>query len=444
MPSQPTPRKDLVEAARTIVGGPSLNRTKTAGYDIKSGERVLFVAKTTDDPEVTAALAAAMHEAGARIDILTLDIPDRVLEPLDEFRALMKNVPDVENDPDLNVWLRGIRWVESVAEEEGYSLLVQGEAGALPRLTGVRYEGAPWHHRDTFQAAAFPWPLWDLINSRAWAPIWEKGRGGTVHLTDPEGTDLYFDLRAEHWEAGHYEATRSRRRFNADYYLGHLFGYPTPPYSARPPINGIAAGTINHFGLPFPSCKVHIEEGLVTRVEGGGVYGDKWRETLELTRRIKYPEYPDPGLFWVWECAIGTHPKMARPPSAFTLSGHGSMFERLRSGYIHIGIGTANHNPSELWAAEHGQPFGHLHVHLQLPTYTLTTAEGEVVDVIRDGRLMSLEDPEVVNLAEQYGDPGELLTEAWMPGLPGINHEGSYDEYAADPAGWLREHEGGL
>jgi hypothetical protein len=430
----------LLDAARTIVRGPSLNRTKTAGYDVKDGERILLVEKATDDPAVTSALVQAMNEIGALVDVFHVDVPDRPLEYLDEFRGLMHNV-GVERDVAFDAWQGRLRWLEDVAVKQGYSLLLQGEGGPLPVLDGPRYEGIPWYHRATFPAAGFPWPLWDLINATAWKPIWTKGKNATVHLTDPEGTDLTFQLRPEHWTGEHYAKTGSRWRFQEKYYLGHLYGYPTPPYDPMPTVNGVVAGTLNHYGKPFPHCRVFVEDGCVTRVEGGGEYGEKWRECIDLTKDIQYPEHPGPGLFWLWEVAIGTHPKMVRPPYAFSLAGHAAMFERLSSGYIHMGFGTANGNPSEHWAQEQGLPWGHLHIHLQLPTYTLTTTEGEEITVVEKGNLKALDDPAVRDLAEQLGDADELLRKAWIPPVPGSTVPGDYAaDYAQDPATWLDKH----
>lgn len=146
----------MLDAGRAIVRGPSLNRTKTAGYDVKEGERVLLVEKTTDDPLVTEALVTAMREAGAQVDVVNIEVQDRPLEDEDEFRGLMHNIPDIPPDPNFTRWRARLKWLERVAEEEGYSLLIQGKAGPLPKLENVRYEGIPWHHRSTFPAAAFP------------------------------------------------------------------------------------------------------------------------------------------------------------------------------------------------------------------------------------------------------------------------------------------------
>jgi hypothetical protein len=391
----------LLQAARTIVRGPSLNRTKTAGYDVKSGERILLVEKATDDPAVTAALVQAMNELGALVDVFHVDVPDRPLEYIDEFRGLMHNI-GVERDVAFDAWQGRLKWLEKVAVEQGYSLLLQGEGGPLPVLDGPRYEGIPWYHRATFPAAGFPW---------------------------------------EHWTGEHYERTGSRWRFQEKYYLGHLYGYPTPPYNPMPVVNGVVAGTLNHYGKPFPHCTLHVEDGRIVKIDGGGEYGEKWREVMDLTKDIQYPENPGPGLFWLWEVAIGTHPKMVRPPYAFSLAGHAAMFERLSSGYIHMGFGTANGNPSEHWAEEQGLPWGHLHIHLQLPTYVLRTVEGEEITVVKDGHLTALDAPEVRDIAEQLGDPDELLRRAWTPPVPGATVHGDYwADYAPDPARWLDRH----
>ena len=63
--------------------------------------------------------------------------------------------------------------------------------------------------------------------------------------------------------------------------------------------------------------------------------------------------------------------------------------------------------------------------------------------MIEKGHLTALDDPEIRKLAAQYGDPDELLQEAWVPAVPGINVEGDYfQDYANNPAPWItNEHE---
>ena len=40
----------------------------------------------------------------------------------------------------------------------------------------------------------------------------------------------------------------------------------------------------------------------------------------------------------------------------------------------------------------------------------------------------SLDSPEVRALTSRYGDPKELLAEDWLPGIPGIDAKGRYDD----------------
>ena len=49
-------------------------------------------------------------------------------------------------------------------------------------------------------------------------------------------------------------------------------------------------------------------------------------------------------------------------------------------------------------------------------------------------------------LAAKYGSPTELLSEDWVPAIPGINYPGDYmRDYGTDPSSWIRnEQEGHL
>jgi hypothetical protein len=68
---------------------------------------------------------------------------------------------------------------------------------------------------------------------------------------------------------------------------------------------------------------------------------------------------------------------------------------------------------------------------------------GEWVDVIEDGRLSALDDPDVVRIAQALGG-SELLDYDWVPAVPGINYLGDYHaDYAADPVAWIRRDQRG-
>jgi hypothetical protein len=81
---------------------------------------------------------------------------------------------------------------------------------------------------------------------------------------------------------------------------------------------------------------------------------------------------------------------------------------------------------------------GHWHVHLYFPTVELEFATGSSETLIKDGRLLALDDPEIRQLAAKFGDPDVLLNESWIPAVPGINVDGDYlTDYAADPMKWI-------
>ncbi len=391
-------------------------------------DKVLIAVDSHYDPRIAESIARALREKGAKVDILVVDVgPDRPFDELDEIRVVIRRGPS-RFDP--RRW-EGTRWVEEMAEKNGYQLLIHGRGGGIPP-TPFHYEPIPWQMLEQFASPATTYPreVQRLINLKAWEPIWNKGKGGKIHVTDPEGTDLTYTL----WEdffTGDWFA------FNATPFWGHLMGHPWTPILKKEDATGVLCGTTSHYSKPFPRIKVTLEGGKAEKVEGGGLYGDAWRELLEETHNIQYPSFPRKGLFWLWEVAIGTHPKVGRPSNIHMLASGGAEWERRRSGIIHLGCGTAWRAPEETWAAEKGLAYGHLHVHLLFPTLDVITTQGERIRIIENGHLTALDNPEVRSIAAKYGDPDVLLKEDWVPSIPGISTPGSYEDYARDPLPWI-------
>lgn len=423
--------RDLMTNARAVAELPERRTTHVGfvGYgSTVSGHKVLIAVDREYDPAVPHAIAQALREKGARVDLLTVDLgsAEREFDELDEVRVTMRRGPWHENP---RRW-EGLPFVEEFARWHGYDLLIHGKGGPIPK-TDYRYEAIPWLQMEHFLSSAtvFPQDLHLLINDKAWAPIWNVP-GGRAHLTDPEGTDVSWSYWPEYYDGTHYG-------FLAEPRHGHLFGHPTPPIIAREDAAGVVMGTTSHFTRAFPRIAVQLDAGQIVKVEGGGRYGDAWRDLLEESKRIHYPCFPRPGLFYLWEVAIGTNPKISRPRNMERHSSGGFEWERRRSGIIHMGFGTFWRGPEEEWAGERGLLYGHLHIHLLRPTLVVREKNGAEHAIIRDGRLTALDDPEVRRLAAKYGDPDEILREDWIPRIPGITCPGSYEEFAKDPAAWI-------
>ncbi len=422
--------EDLMRVARHVAHSDETRRTAAGfiGYGAtKPGDRVLIGVDSQTDPQVTESVARALREMGAAVDVVVAQVEaDRPFDDLDEVRVAIRREPWSANP---RRW-EGLPWIEELAKTRGYDLLIHGKGGAIPKVSH-RYEGFPWVTAEHFLSDAnlFPRDLHRLINQKTW-DYFTQNASGKVHLTDPEGTRLNLTIL----EAPFHDNTRH------DYGLtpkwGHLMAHPPTPIEREDDSQGVIAGTLNHFSRPFPRIELTVERAKLMEIKGGGAYGDAWRELDGEAAATQYPSFPEPGLFWLWELAIGTNPKISRPHNIEYLSSGGFEWERRRAGIIHCGLGTRWRSGEEVWAGERGLVYGHLHVHLMRPTLVVETRRG-TIPVIENGRLAAYDEPEVRDCAAKYGDPDLLLNDDWIPEIPGVTVDGSYEEYAQNPAAWV-------
>ena len=436
--------KKLAEKIRSIVEQPVIegleHQPHVPRYGIKKGDKVLVIALTEYDQVVVNEYVNAAKGCGAAVDLLLLDstpeMPaDRIavaeamsIAPLGDKERIYTRITNLINP----------KVVTAMVESEGYDLVIAGTAGPIPRVP-YRWTRMQYISQEEFSSPQidFPFDLQKLIDDKVYEAIKSFE---SVRITDPEGTDLSFT---------NYDDKRPQAMI-------HEYGKPINfGFGGREDCSGVVAGTLNHLGA-FPHCKAIIKDGLVVDVEGGGEYGKVWREKIQEYNNIDFPEYPirsamalpgeevpkikmdRKGFFWFWECAIGT------TPGVFRLESEGKMqcfanflHDRKRSGYLHHGFGGANNSASALMKA--GLPWTHVHIHNMFATYEGTTKDGTKVKVIDKGHLTALDNPDVRKLAKKYGNPDKLLSEVWIPAVPGINVKGSYEKYASNPSKWITQ-----
>jgi hypothetical protein len=305
---------------------------------------------------------------------------------------------------------------------------------------------------------------WDLASEMGNYPsdVWQLSEEQTlealpyidrIHITDPEGTDVSADLTQE----------QAARFSQGAYHRGHMFMWPNQAYgrfgysivdypsfqkvwlSPEPMVRaqGLVAGT-GHGGQ-YPRIEVHYGNGHVTRVNGGGTFGEALREFMthyEPMSKLAYPFHKDVGYWTLYEAALGTNAKAFRHPGAME-AGNLSV-ERQRSGLIHWGIGRyVQHGPNEMtmpkdwieFTKANNVPLDHgFHIHTSFNTYRVHLGGADKwLTLVDKGRLTSLDAPEVRALASRYGDPAQILSEDWIPEIPGVNARGSYEAFAREP-----------
>ncbi len=293
----------------------------------------------------------------------------------------------------------------------------------------------------------FPSDVWHLVEKKTTELI---PQAEEVRITDPQGTEVWWSVTEE----------EAREWGRIALLTGHLFMFPMATRGTLceldhlrgkqkeifhfPKVQGVLAGTGNHFGY-YPHMRGYLEDGIIVRLEGGGLFGEMIRIILARTRNVQYPIYPKPGYLYLVGACLGTNPKYFRNRLALfeTYRWSSNNGERNRSGVIHFDMGLHSTNPEIVkFAKEHNLPTQHgWHFHTYFNTYRVKFRKtGEWKTIIDKGRITALDDPEVRNLASRYGNPDELLREDWVPAIPGINYPGDYmRDYGNDPSSWIRK-----
>lgn len=453
----------------------ALKRTTGPGAlgSVQPGERVLLVIPADQDPMILDAALRAFVEKGVQVIVKY------------EHEVGVSAPPEQLTRTSISEGWKEVLWKEPIAamlhpsigaqrpknihrrvglkayldDHPEYTAVIVGHgAGSLWRQQlaehGKKFRNL-WLFR-TYEdllsrVNQFPSALWSLIEDKIVQRIPQVAE---ARLSDPQGTCIQFRVTEEEarlWAEGAHDpgmlmmcpVSASRRVVQ--------IGLVTAAQEQLlfPKINGVIAGTANNAGY-FPHMIAHVADGVVTRIEGGGLFGELLREVMAKTRDVHYPRHPRPGYHYVNEMSLGTHPKVFRQREGMfdTIQYFPNNGQRHRSGAIKWGIGVHSHHPEvRAFAEEHRLPVEHgWHVYNSFPTFEVGLRSGQWLTLIDQGHLTALDDPEVRALAGRHGDPDELLGEDWFPAIPGINYPGDYmQDYGQDPARWVRkENEGRL
>ncbi len=418
---------------------------------IRPDDELLIITYPHQNDLVFEALREAMLSEGVakvdRLDMTDLGMDVDEYSAADGWREITDRLPPmIESGVEFSVAAAALK--RFLEDRPGYTGVFAGEAGRRhwKRAAGdrVRNNWVYGTYEDFISHAnSFPDELWRIIDLRV---VEAFTNAAAVRITSPEGTDIGWDVTPQQadlwrkgaWQSGHILGSTIQ---------GIRFGHSVDTFldeakTLMPTLNGVVGGTSNHTGY-YPHIQVHVSNGMIASIEGGGKYGELWREVVERYADVQYPGFPYRGWAYFNDASIGTNPKSYRQIE--TLWSYNDSWtnlpERAQAGVVHFGFGAEHWDQTFLsYAKANKLPTMHFpHVHNLFATYEIRQQDtGEWVKLIDRGRLTVLDDPEIVRLASALGGP-ELLEYDWIPALPGINHPGDYrTDYADDPAAWIR------
>ncbi|MBI2881729.1 MAG: hypothetical protein HYY21_09055 [Candidatus Tectomicrobia bacterium] len=350
---------DLMPGARNCVKGYAFLRER---------EKVLIWQDRTGkvDPRVVQAVALACEEVGAEVHILSSHASVcRLGEPI---------------SPLLFSAMEGADVLITAFELENAATVDSLQFGRFLQRTGKRCVAliCPTPALLASAWARFPGELvWAII--RKTAERAKRGKDAAFHLTDPNGTDLRGSL-SFHLGFGEKQPPRGWMFFPA----GDMAEHPESP------VNG--AVVFEHLegfaGYLREPIRLTVQDHWVTRVEGG----EEARWFADLMDRYEKGRY-------FCEVAIGIHPKAPVAEGLQVRAADTILFRH--AGSYHAAVG------NWAWLSEADS---RLHWDGGGLKPTLQVGGETIIDA---GRLLTLDDPAIRELASRFGDPDELLAEVW-------------------------------
>ena len=370
--SNPYRLKDLMQAARNVM----------EYGQVKAGEHVLILADTLTSPLIIESLIAALDNRGAEFAVMNISPP-------------------------------GLHWREGDEPPRGVKTAVYGsdlvievlsmEAQAFPRMQetsmvehGVRMVVLFGMAEDEMASpfAHFPYEVMQVLTRQVYNQ-WVAGatlpnlKPKTLRVTAPNGTDLtatydpryvvhtgflYEQLAPGFWNVfvGATVGIELFRDVHGMLVFDGLHG--EEEYKALPPVGSDVA-------YPLSEAVCWEFDGKYCTIHGG--------PEAETMRRIT-ARAGTQAAYILCEVAVGMNPKAP-------LSTHPTR----RTGVTHYAIGsTAGRAPTP------DKEYAPVHTHGHILHATIEI-DGE--PVIEAGRLLALDDPQVIDVASKYGDSHTVL-----------------------------------
>ncbi len=386
--------EDLLPGVRTVLKRYDME-------EIKSGSSVLIVTDRSLDPRLAEAFQKYAVQAGANVDVVVLNGFPEERDPMQLWERwgqnwwpqwLWKATVQYDDLINLTYLIVGSTYQEGQAIRSWFD--AQGVRAALNARPSVEILA----YRPFTQ---FPEELMAALNRKVIDTI-PRGRV-QVHLTTPDGTDLWLDN-------DYTGVLKQLLEGGVPSYSMQVSALPNQFKNAR---GKLVTSTLNVGVLQEP-VTLWIENSKVQRVEGGKGLASYLTRTFERLDSVEFGADGRPGLRWLDEITFTTHPKQ------FGLKKEGDSFSGLfdnwkgahyRSGAIHISLGASGPAPT------HGINKRYRFV-FELYFPTLVVGGRKLID---NGHLLVLVDGEVRDVAARFGSPEEWLTEAWIPAVPGIN-----------------------
>lgn len=343
---------------------------------VTPGEKVLIVTQASQDDDVPSALAGAANQAGADVTIMVLED----IEPTVGSRIVGRDVPQELKDV--------VQHYDVVFDALLGFIHPNEEFINKPMMeNGLRWVWPPYYsHTLNSDYSRFPPEIIFRMIEKDFAIIRDANR---IRVTDPKGTDVTADieLNSMAWGMGKVRDVGGMAKgtfANPGGIIGQVHNLPDANGEAYFDNMDIATEPGDE------PAYWRIEDSWVVEISGPRT--EPWQRMAEEDEKAT--------LFS--EIMWGYNPKMPireNWPEYEPVTRH--------AGVLHMAIGSplsrGRGDPEK--TSDH--PLAHTHGLILEPSVYI---DGE--PIVEDGRLLRLDDPEIRELAGEFGDPDKVLAEA--------------------------------